>query len=86
MLDGESRCEKLTMIKGSFEAVGKFRSGVIDKDRLLELEEESCPSAGSCQGMYTANTIIVGIFNLNAAISIPGVILSQFERRTKPSS
>ena len=33
-----------------------------------------------------AVTIIVGIFNLNAAISIPGVILSQFERRTKPSS
>ena len=45
------------MIKGSFEAVGKFRSGVIDKKRLLELEEESCPTAGSCQGMYTANTM-----------------------------
>ncbi len=57
MLDGESRCEKLSMIKGSFEAVGKFRSGLIDEDRLLELEEESCPSAGSCQGMYTANTM-----------------------------
>lgn len=57
MLDGESRCEKLTMIKGSFEAVGKYRNGVISKDRLLELEEESCPSAGSCQGMYTANTM-----------------------------
>ena len=57
MLDGESRCEKLTMIKGSFEAVGKFRNGVIDQNRLLELEEESCPSAGSCQGMYTANTM-----------------------------
>ena len=57
MLDGESRCEKLTMIKGSFEAVGKFRNGVINEKRLLELEEESCPSAGSCQGMYTANTM-----------------------------
>lgn len=57
MLDGESKCEKLSMIKGSFEAVGKFRSGVIDKKRLLELEEESCPTAGSCQGMYTANTM-----------------------------
>ena len=57
MLDGESRCEKLTMIKGSFEAVGKYRNGVIDEERLLELEEESCPSAGSCQGMYTANTM-----------------------------
>ena len=57
MLDGESKCEKLTMIRGSFEAVGKFRDGVIDEKRLLELEEASCPSAGSCQGLYTANTM-----------------------------
>lgn len=57
MLDGESKCEKLTMIRGSFEAVGKFRDGVIDEQRLLELEEASCPSAGSCQGLYTANTM-----------------------------
>lgn len=57
MLDGESHCEKLSMIKGSFEAVGKFRSGLIDEKRLQELEEESCPTAGSCQGMYTANTM-----------------------------
>ena len=57
MLDGESKCEKLTMIRGSFEAVGKFRDGKIDEERLLELEEASCPSAGSCQGLYTANTM-----------------------------
>ena len=57
MLDGESKCEKLTMIRGSFEAVGKFRDGKIDEERILELEEASCPSAGSCQGLYTANTM-----------------------------
>lgn len=57
MLDGESKCEKLTMIKGAFESIGKFRDGVIDEERLLELEEASCPSAGSCQGLYTANTM-----------------------------
>lgn len=57
MLDGESRCEKLSMIKASFEGIGKYRSGQIDKNRLLEMEEESCPSVGSCQGMYTANTM-----------------------------
>ena len=57
MLDGESKCEKLTMIKGAFEAVGKYRDGVIDEKRLLELEEASCPSAGACQGLYTANTM-----------------------------
>lgn len=57
MLDGESKCEKLTMIKGAFEAVGKYRNGVITEERLLELEEASCPSAGACQGLYTANTM-----------------------------
>ena len=57
MLDGESKCEKLTMISGSFEAIGKFRDGKIDEKRLLELEEASCPTAGSCQGLYTANTM-----------------------------
>jgi dihydroxy-acid dehydratase len=57
MLDGESKCEKLTMISGSFEAIGKFRNGIIDEKRLIELEEASCPSAGSCQGLYTANTM-----------------------------
>ena len=57
MLDGESRCEKLTMIKGAFEAIGKYRNGEITQERLLELEEASCPSAGACQGLYTANTM-----------------------------
>ena len=57
MLDGESRCEKLTMIKGAFEAIGKYRNGEITVERLLELEEASCPSAGACQGLYTANTM-----------------------------
>ena len=57
MLDGESKCEKLTMIKGAFEAIGKYRNGEISEDRLTELEEASCPSAGACQGLYTANTM-----------------------------
>lgn len=57
MLDGCSKGEKLTMIKGSFEAIGKFRASEITEERLYELEEASCPSAGSCQGLYTANTM-----------------------------
>ena len=58
MLDGECRGNhKLTMVTGSFEAVGRFRKGEITEEELLEFEEESCPSAGACQGMYTANTM-----------------------------
>jgi len=45
------------MIRGSFEAVGKLSAGKITEERLHEMEEECCPSAGSCQGLYTANTM-----------------------------
>lgn len=58
MLDGECRNNhKLTMVTGSFEAVGRFRKGEISEEELLALEGASCPSAGACQGMYTANTM-----------------------------
>lgn len=58
MLDGECQGHhKLTMVTGSFEAVGQYRKGEISEEELLALEEASCPSAGSCQGMYTANTM-----------------------------
>ena len=40
-----------------FEAVGKFQAGQIDEDKLHKIECESCPGAGSCGGMYTANTM-----------------------------
>lgn len=58
MLDGMCQGEnKLTMVTGSFEAVGRFRKGEISEDKRCALEENSCPSAGACQGMYTANTM-----------------------------
>lgn len=58
MLDGMCRGEnKLTMVTGSFEAVGRYRKGEITEEHLLAMEENSCPSAGACQGMYTANTM-----------------------------
>ncbi len=57
MLDGECKCNKLTMIKGTFEGIGRYRAGEITEEELSELELSSCPTAGSCQGMYTANTM-----------------------------
>ena len=40
-----------------FEGVGAFRSGKIGGEELLELEQKSCPSCGSCSGMFTANSM-----------------------------
>jgi dihydroxy-acid dehydratase len=40
-----------------FEAVGRFQAGTIDEKQLHKIECASCPGAGSCGGMYTANTM-----------------------------
>jgi dihydroxy-acid dehydratase len=40
-----------------FEAVGRFKSGKISQEELTEIECCACPGAGSCSGMFTANTM-----------------------------
>lgn len=40
-----------------FEAVGKFAAGTMTPEQLYQLECAACPGAGSCGGMYTANTM-----------------------------
>jgi dihydroxy-acid dehydratase len=44
-------------IVSAFEAVGQYMSHKIDEKELLEVERHACPGAGSCGGMYTANTM-----------------------------
>ena len=56
MLAGTMGCEKLSLSK-TFEAVGAYEAGLIDDAKLKEYEDKSCPSCGSCSGMYTANSM-----------------------------
>jgi len=53
---GHFENKDLTIVS-AFEAVGEFSAGRIDEDHLLEVERRACPGAGSCGGMYTANTM-----------------------------
>ncbi|MCF2147067.1 dihydroxy-acid dehydratase [Desmonostoc muscorum LEGE 12446] len=46
----------LTVVS-SFEAVGQYSAGKIDEKELLQVESLACPGAGSCGGMFTANTM-----------------------------
>ncbi|MCL7745512.1 dihydroxy-acid dehydratase [Halalkalibacter alkaliphilus] len=48
-------------IVSAFEAVGKYNNGDIDRDELHKIECHACPGAGSCGGMYTANTMASAI-------------------------
>ena len=44
-------------IVSAFEAVGQYTAHKIDEKELLEVERRACPGAGSCGGMFTANTM-----------------------------
>lgn len=56
-LEGHCKGETLTFIRGSSEAVGRYRAGNITLEKLCEMEKYACPTIGSCQGLYTANTL-----------------------------
>ena len=56
-LEGHCKGETLTFIRGSSEAVGRYRAGNISLEKLTEMEHYACPTFGSCQGLYTANTL-----------------------------
>jgi len=53
---GHYNGKDLTIVS-AFEAVGQFSANKIDEKELLEVERRACPGAGSCGGMYTANTM-----------------------------
>jgi len=57
MHSGRLRGKRLSLVNDTFEAIGKYKKGLIKDSELQALEMCACPGAGSCQGMYTANTM-----------------------------
>ncbi len=57
MMTGRYRGKRLSFIRNTFEAMGRFRAGEITEEELSACEIGACPGAGSCQGLYTANTM-----------------------------
>ncbi len=56
ILPGQFKGKDVTVVD-VFEGVGQYSAGNMSKDELLELECVACPSAGSCGGQFTANTM-----------------------------
>ena len=48
---------KKTSLSSMFEAVGAYNAGKLDDEKLYEYECKTCPTCGSCSGMYTANSM-----------------------------
>jgi len=57
MLTGFYNGKRRSLVRDSFEAVGLYRAKKINEKDLEELELSACPGVGSCQGLYTANTM-----------------------------
>lgn len=70
MLSGVYRGRRLSFVRDTFEAAGRYHKGEISLEELEALEMEACPGAGSCQGLYTANTM--ACLTETMGLSLPG--------------
>ena len=74
---------KKTSLSSMFEAIGAYTAGKIDEARLTVCEENTCPTCGSCSGMYTANSMnclteVLGM-GLRGNGTIPAVYSARIE-------
>lgn len=69
MLAGKMHGKRLSL-SSMFEAVGAYNAGKIDEAELHEYECSSCPTCGSCSGMFTANSL--NCLTEALGISLPG--------------
>lgn len=64
-----------------FEGVGAFSSGKMTREELLEIEQQACPTCGSCSGMFTANSMNSLMEMLGLALPGNGTIVATSEKR-----
>ena len=70
MLAGHYQGRRLSLVRDTFEAVGRKQRGEISQEEMDCLELCACPGAGSCQGLYTANTM--NCLTEALGLSLPG--------------
>lgn len=83
MLAGSKVNGRSTCLSTLFEAVGQYNSGKIDKLELEQLEENSCPTCGSCSGMYTANSMNCLTEALGMGLKGNGTIPAVYSQRIR---
>ena len=66
----------LTVVS-AFEAVGQLTSGKIDKKRLMAVEKNAIPGAGSCGGMFTANTMSAAIETMGLSLPFSSTMAAE---------
>ena len=74
---------KKTSLSQMFEAVGAYKAGIIDEAGLRKCEMSSCPSCGSCSGMFTANSMNCLCEALGLALPGNGSIPAPYSARVQ---
>jgi len=82
MLAGSYSCKAIDLVS-VFEGVGKFKNGDISEGELLEIESCACPGAGSCSGLFTANSMNALSEALGVALKGNGTIPAVFAERIR---
>ncbi|MCK5573202.1 MAG: dihydroxy-acid dehydratase [Bacteroidetes bacterium] len=80
-LDGRN----LTIVS-AFEAVGEYSAGKIDDRELLAVERNACPGAGSCGGMYTANTMSAVIEAMGMSLPYSSTMAAEDAEKTESAA
>ena len=75
--------KRYSFVTDTFEAMGRYKAGVIDEQELMVCEDHACPTAGSCQGLFTANTMAILTETLGMSLVRCGTALavSSLKRR-----
>jgi dihydroxy-acid dehydratase len=83
MYSGNFHNRRLSLVGDTFEAIGRYRQGLITEDELTCLEMEACPGQGSCQGLYTANTMACITETLGMSLVGCGTALAGFAKKRR---
>src|SRR5512137_2079176 len=67
---------KFSFVTDTFEAMARYKAGVIDAQELKVCEDNACPGMGSCQGLFTANTMAILTETLGMSLPRCGTALA----------
>ena len=77
MLSGRGdQGRKFSFVTDTFEAMARYKAGVIDARELQVCEDNACPGMGSCQGLFTANTMAILTETLGMSLPRCGTALA----------
>ncbi|MCH4889174.1 dihydroxy-acid dehydratase [Acidaminobacter sp. JC074] len=83
MLKGYTKSGRAIDLTSAFEGVGAFKAGRIDEVELKDIEDNACPTCGSCSGMFTANSMNCMTEVLGLGLSGNGTVPAVYMERMR---